>query len=139
MSAGNNPAIVFNANEVQIRGAFGLTAAAAVTTPIVGDACPLSGGVTKTGTGTYRVRIPAVRASRFSVRELVDGSANFIGATSPATAVNVRVTNVTNEAGTNDILIDILTANATWVATDTTASTRICYNVTFKYVARIGG
>lgn len=125
-----------NRDEVVVSGGFGLSAAAAVATPIVGDTIPLSGGVTKTGTGTYRVRVPASCVAYHKVHEVTEASVNFFG-NAPATALNVRVSAATNESGTGDLLIDIVTGNATYVATDTTAATRILFSLRFKSAPRI--
>lgn len=134
------PALFTNSGELHIRGTFGLTAAAAVATSPAptGDCVPAVSSITKTGTGTYRIRITKTRMSSYRVVSVVAARVDFYGATAPAGAVATRVTSVTSEASTGDCLIDIVTANATWVPTDTTAAVVLTYDVVIKTSQRVG-
>ncbi len=137
MALGNHPTLVANAHEFQIRGTFGLTAAAAVATSPApsGDLVPLTGAITKTATGTYQILIPKARLSGFKLVELVSVRANFFGGI-PAGALSCFVTSVTNNAA-GDLVILIRTADAALAAIDTTAVTRVSYEVIFKYSKRV--
>lgn len=130
----SHPIMNTNGNECIIRGGFGLSAGAALTTSVVGDLVPLTGAITKTGTGTYRVRITAARICHHRVIDassITEAVASFYGS-APATVTGVRVLLVSSEASTGDLLIDIVTHNAAFAATDTTAATEVRFTVAFK-------
>lgn len=117
-----------NQNTIQVEGSFTLSAAAAVTSNEGYDQT-----VTKTGTGVYRVRLPRAAVANYGVVGVPCAIANFGPGTAPATAVDCRVlavaTDTTAGAGFGDLIIDVQTTNATWVATDTTAACRVDFYV----------
>lgn len=117
-----------NEFEWQIRGEFDLTSAAAV---IAGSVRGTGMTVVKGATGRYDVTVKGTAALRL-VR-ILNRRANFT-ATSPATATGVQITTVTQNAGTDDIVITIFTtANpTTGAATDTTAATTISFEVVLQ-------
>jgi hypothetical protein len=126
----NNVVIKNNINDVSIEGRFTLTAAGAVVATFGDDVT-----TTKTGVGSYRVRISSRAVADYRVVETLYDSATFGSGTPPATAVKVRVLLVSTDvaaATKGDLLIDIVTANATWVATDTTAACSVNFRVSFR-------
>lgn len=131
--------IFHNDCRYEIEGTFDLSAAAAVLaiTYPAGQTKTVRGKgmtVVKNGTGTYDVTVKlssTVSGPSFQAIELVDGNANFIGAT-VATTLDCRIQSVTLTAA-GDILIKVITAQTSGAAADTTGAITVAFRVVFIY------
>lgn len=132
----NGIVIKNNLNTLDLEGRFTLSAAAAVVA-VQGD----DFSVTKTGVGTYRVRFGATAIAGYKVVNIIQDDAKFGTGGVPTTAVNVRVSGVATDttpgATLGDCIIDITTANATWVPTDCTAACSVCFRVVIQHKPKV--
>ena len=120
----NSVSVQNNLNALDIEGELDLSAAAAVSA-VRGDSLT----ATKTGVGTYVVRVNARDQGYPMVFETLNRSANYVN-TTPATALGVKMTTVAPEATTGDILITLVTtatAGGTGAAADTTVAATIAF------------
>ena len=125
-----------NLNAHDIEGEFDLSAAAAVVAQADGRTCRGdSCTVTKTGTGTYVVRVRGMDQGMPAVYEKLNRHANFSDGT-PATALAVRMTTVTvdnTQATRGDILITIITsATVGGAAADGTSAVTVSFRVKIR-------
>lgn len=128
----NSITVQNNLNAHDIDGEVDISAAAAVTA-VRGDSLTC----TKTGTGTYVVRVAARDQGSPAVFETLKRQVNYCNGT-PATALGVKVTTVTVDAADatkNDILITLVTtatAGGTGAAADSTAAITISFGVKIR-------
>ncbi len=122
----NITAVNQNACEWQIKGELDISAAAAVVALRGDNMTPL-----KTATGTYTVTIK--NAGALQLVQLLNRHANYT-ATVPATALGVRVSTVTQNATSGDIVITLVTTAlpTSGAATDGTAATTIAFQVVIR-------
>jgi hypothetical protein len=116
-----------NACQYDISGEVDLSAAAAVTATRGDDMTTV-----KTGTGLYTVTIKGNKG--FMLVELLGRDANFTQG-KPTTALGVRVSTVTQTAGTNDIVITLNTmaAATNGIDTDGTAAVTVAFRVLIRH------
>lgn len=128
----NSISVQNNLNAHDICGEVDLSAAAAVTA-VRGDSI----SCTKTGTGTYVVRVSARDQGSPAVFELLHRGAHYVN-TTPATALGVKMTTVTVDttpATKDDILITLVTtatAGGTGAAADTSAVATIAFSTKIR-------
>lgn len=118
-----------NINSHTFEGELDLTSGAAVSA-VRGDSLT----ATKSGTGTYVIRVAARDQGHPQVFETLNRSAQYVN-TTPATALGVKITTVAPEASSGDILITLVTtatAGGTGAAADTTAAATISFRVTAR-------
>lgn len=125
----------WNHERLEIEGTFDLSAAAAVLTLTYpgGSTKTVRGigmSVVKNGTGTYDVtcKMSTIGGPVFQPVELLDGQANFIGAT-VATTLDARIQSVATVAATGDLLIKVITAQTTGAPADTTGAITVAFHV----------